>query len=388
MSGLRITKRVVDALEPGDGDAFIWDNQIRGFGLKCTPKGRKVYICQYRLAGVTKRFTIGVHGRFTPESARREAEQVLASASRGEDPAEARRRAQAEVSFGQICDRYLLEHVAVRNKPSTARETRRIVDLHLRPKFARAKLSTIRKSDIRDWHRGMRERPYMANRALACLSKIFSLCVNDWELRSDNPTHGISRFKEEKRARYLSPKEFMVFGRALIDAEKNGVNPIAIAAIRLMVLTGCRRQEILSLRKDYIDFEGSRLNLPDSKTGAKQVLLGQTAIDYLKSLCADTPGEFVLPSHQTGKHFVGVPKVWNSLRQTIGMEDVRLHDLRHTFASVAATGGESLLMIKSLLGHADIATTQRYSHLQDDPVKAVADRTSAAILAAMGKPHD
>jgi integrase len=163
---------------------------------------------------------------------------------------------------------------------------------------------------------------------------------------------------------------------------------MAIAGIRLMVMTGCRRQEILSLKKEYIDFEGPKLRLLDSKTGAKEVPLGTGALELLEHLCGLSSSHYVLPSHQDDKHFVGVPKIWAAIRKAIGMEEVRLHDLRHTFASVAATSGESLLMIKAILGHKDQATTQRYAHLQDDPVKAVADRTSATIAAAMlGKPN-
>ena len=385
----KITKRLVDALAPAERDKLVWDETLKGFGVKCTPAGRKVYVAQYRLAGTIKRYTIGRHGSpWTPDTARKEAEWALGSASIGQDPATLKRDARGEPTFSEICDRYLTEHVAIHNKATTRRESQRIVNQYIRPRFGRDKISTINKDKLRAWHVSMQDRPYMANRALACIAKILSLCANDWDLRPDNPALGVRKFGEEKRNRYLSPNEFLVFGVGLRTAEAEGINPMAIAAIRLMVMTGCRRQEVLSLKKEYIDFEGSKLRLPDSKTGAKEVPLGTGALELLELLCGLSSSHYVLPSHQDDKHFVGVPKIWAAIRKAIGMEEVRLHDLRHTFASVAVTSGESLLMIKAILGHKDQATTQRYAHLQDDPVKAVADRTSATIAAAMlGNPN-
>jgi integrase len=158
-------------------------------------------------------------------------------------------------------------------------------------------------------------------------------------------------------------------------------NPIALAAIRLLVLTGCRKSEILTLQWDHVDFERSCLRLPDSKTGAKVVQLGAPALAVLAKF--PRVENYVLPGAAAGKHLVGLPRVWERLRKRAKLTDVRLHDLRHSFASVGAASGDSLLVIGKLLGHRDPKTTSRYAHLADDPLKAAADRISTNIALAM-----
>ena len=212
------------------------------------------------------------------------------------------------------------------------------------------------------------------------LGAVLTFAINRG-LADDNPIRGIKRFPERRFERYLSNAELARLGDALTAAQEAGENSSAVAAIRLLALTGCRKSEILSLR--WEDVEGDRLRLPDSKTGAKVVPLGAAAREVLASLEPIEDNPYVFPSPAGDGHFVGLQKVWARIREHAGLSDVRLHDLRHSFASVGAAAGDSIYIIGKLLGHRQSATTQRYAHLADDPLRAAADRISGTIAAAM-----
>lgn len=222
----------------------------------------------------------------------------------------------------------------------------------------------------------------VATRTMGLLGGIFTFAV-DRGMRADNPVHGVKKFKENRFERFLTSEELKALGKALKKAEKEGENIFAIAAIRLLILTGCRKNEILSLKWKHIDFERSCLRLPNSKTGAKVVPLGQAAIELLKKMPKHEGNPYVLVGDKEGTHFVALQKIWVDIRTSAGMPDLRLHDLRHSFASVGAGSGHSLLMIGALLGHRDAKTTARYAHLAADPVKLAADAIAEAIKKAM-----
>ena len=201
-------------------------------------------------------------------------------------------------------------------------------------------------------------------------------------LRPDNPALGVQLFKRGRRERFLSPAELGKLGETLGEMEAEGANGTALAALRLLMLTGCRKSEILTLRWEWIDFERACLRLPDTKTGARVIPLGAPALQIL----ADLPraGAFVLPAERGADgHFVGLQKFWTRARTGAGLPDVRLHDFRHSFASVGVASGDSLYIVGKLLGHAKAETSQRYAHLADDPLRAAADRIAGAIASAM-----
>ena len=332
----------------------------------------------------SKRYTIGQYGSpWTPDGARKSAEKILADVKRGLDPAAVKASKRREMTVSDACDRYLEEHVAVHNRPSTAREARRNVEGYIRPKLGGIRISQLSREAVRGWHRAMKGAPYQANRSLATLSKAMDLCVSEWDFLPENPASGIKKFVEVKKGRFLSPRELAMLGETLSAFQAKGENPTAISAIRLLALTGCRKSEVLNLRKEWIDFNAAVLRLPESKTGAKIVHLGPPALDLLAALVDKSTGPFVFPAARGDGHFVGIQKIWERVRIAAGLVGVRLHDLRHSHAGVAATGGDSLLVIGALLGHSSQATTQRYAHLSDDPVKASADRVSRQISAAM-----
>ena len=397
----KITKRAVDAAAPGKSDAFLWDTDLTGFGLKVTPAGNRIYILQYRFGRRLRRYTIGRHGApWTPEQARREAARLLGLIAGGTDPAEVRADSRSELTVAELCDLYLSEGCATK-RPSTLVTDRRNIQRHILPLLGRKRVRTVTCADIERFQRdvaagktaadvqtGPRGRAIVAGgkgaavRTLAVLGAIFTFAVKR-QLRPDNPVKGIARFKGQTQERFLTIGELAQLGDALTAAEKEGFNPVPIAAVRLLVMTGARKSEILTLRWSWVDFERSCLRLPDSKTGAKVVPIGAPVLELLASLPRVEDNPHVLPGEMPGGHFVGLQKAWARLRDRAGLPDVRLHDLRHSFASVAVAGGDSLYLVGKVLGHRQARTTETYAHLQDDPVRAVADRTAGRIAAAM-----
>lgn len=383
----KIGKRGVDALKPGERDVFLWDTELKGFGVKCTPKGRKVYIVQYQTGGrgtPTRRVTIGVHGSpWTPVRARTEADGLLAEVRLGADPAAAKANRRREPTIGEVADRYLAEHVAAHNRPSTAAEARRLVGNRIKPELGNVKVSELTRARIKAWQHSMRETPYEANRALACLSKIMSLAAYEWELRPNNPCFGVKRFPEKHRERYFSDGELARIGEALTKAEKdNAALPGCINTVRLLALTGMRLGELLGLRWADVDLAGGAIRLHDAKAGARTVPLGAPALALLDAMART--GDYVvhgpdpekLLSPNTFRHF------WNRLRVQASVLDGRPHDFRHTAGTYAAQAGFNAFLVRDLLGHKTLAMTGRYVERALDPMRAVADAFAGRVAAA------
>jgi integrase len=404
MKDEKIDKGRVDETGPAEKDAFVWDCDLKGFGLKVTPRGKKIYIVQYRLGGRgtrTQRYTIGEHGSpWTPEKARREAKRLLGQVANEIDPSKERKsriaahRADAEApTLAEFASRYIIEHARPYKKPRTVEEDERNLRLHIVPALGKLKVKDITSADITKFHVGRLHTPVNANRCRALLSHIFEK-AEAWGERppGSNPCRYVEKYEEQKRERFLSAEELVRFRDALARAETEEP-PAAVAAIRLLILTGCRKSEILKLRWEWVDLERGCLVLPDrisengektisiSKNGAKIVPLGAAAMRVLIELPRQEGSPYVLPAERGNGHFIGVQKVWQRIRSAAGLEDVRIHDLRHSFASITVSGGDSLYLLGKVLGHSDARTTQRYAHLANDPIRAVADRTSEKIAA-------
>ncbi len=382
MSGL--TKRSVDAVRPDPKrDVYAWDDELPGFGVRVKPSGVKTYFVQYRNASArSRRVTIGRHGVLAPDEARKLARVRLGSVAWGDDPAQEALIRRGGATVSELCDRFLREHAEPKKRPSSVKTDRRIIEKNIKPMLGALRVEDVRRVDIGNLHHTLRETPTQANRVVTVLSKMFNLAER-WGLRADytNPCRHLDRFREVARERFMSAAELAKLGDALAFLERERVEPPeAIAAIRLLILTGARRSEILCLRWPFIDFERRLLRLPDSKTGAKTIPLNAPALEVLSKL--KPRSDWVLPTAE-GSTPVSLSKPWGRIREHAGLLDLRVHDLRHSFASVLATEGTSLLVIGRILGHKVPATTARYAHLSDDPVRAAAELAGQRITAAM-----
>ena len=425
----KITKRLVEAAEVREKDYIICDDELRGFAVRVLPSSKRYYIVQYRIGTRYRRMSLGQHGVLTTEKARTKAFGLLAAVKDGEDPAGDRQERRHALTVAELAQRFDKEHIAVRLKPGTAREYRRNLRRFILPAIGRLKVADVSKADIARLHHELRRIPYQANRNLEAISKMFNL-AELWGLRPDgsNPRRHIKKYPEEKRERYLSPAEFAALGEAISLAEQEGVeDPYAIVAIRLLIFTGCRLNEIMTLKWGYVDFEARCLRLPDAKTGARVVHLGAAALAVLSRLERRSDNPWVICGKKPGARRTDLQPPWRRCRKRAtvrlwahaqgsraaglvhrlerelgrepsydeclaaakmqeldlptGLVDVRIHDLRHSFASGAVALGESLPMIGKLLGHTQVQTTARYAHLAADPVRAAAERVSSNIAA-------
>ncbi len=398
----KLTKRTVDAAKAKDTEYFVWDDDLAGFGLRVFPSGKKSYVVQYRQHRRTRRMAIGPHGVFTPDEARKEAKGILGEVARGGDPAEVKARARDDMTVSELCDKYLAEGCG-HKKASTIATDEGQIERHVKPllgtllvrnvtrhdveKFMQSIANGKTRADKKTKKRGraiVRGGDGTARRTVSMLGGIFTFASKSLLLRSDNPVHGVKKSKDKKRSRFLNQVEFKQLGEALVRAENENVNPNAIAAIKLLILTGCRKSEILTLKWQYVDFDNKVLRLPDSKTNEKTIPVGKPALEILRNLDRIEGNEYVLPGATDDGPYVGLQKEWERIRKWADIEDVRIHDLRRSFGSTAASNRESLIVIGKILGHADPKTTQIYAHLMDDPLQTAVEDTSSLIEAAMG----
>ncbi len=380
----KLTKRFVDALKPAAFEIVYWDDDLAGFGVRVRPSGRKTFILKCRCRGRQIKMTIGTHGPITVEQARIKARTSIAEAKSGSDPSAEHSRMRGSPTMKKLGERFLEEYVPTHCRPTTEREYRRSVELFITPKIGTRKVIDIERSDVAKIHHELREKPYQANRTLGVLSKMFNL-AEVWGLRPDgsNPCRHVRKYREEKRERFLSDEEYKRLGDALRRAEIEKTEAqAAIDAVWLLMLTGCRLSEIMTLKWPHADLQARELRLPDSKTGAKIIYLGTAAVDRLEKIKKLKDNEFVITGRKTGEHLTDLQHPWRRIRAMAKLDDVRIHDLRHSFASRGLVVGEGLPMIGKLLGHTQVQTTARYAHLANDPIKSAADRIAHKVSSA------
>ncbi len=392
----KITKSVVDALKPG---ALVWDTEVARFGIRRRAEAR-TYFVKYRHHGRQRWLRIGEHGSpWTPDTARGEALRLLGLVAQDQDPAAVKLAARTAPTVADLCDRFLAEH-APKKKPSTAAEYRKTIVSIIRPKLGRYRIVDFTRADLAKLHHAMRATPAHANRVVALCSKLFNLAER-WGLRPDgtNPARHVEKFREQKRERYLNPGELARLGTVLVAAERDGmvtpkdgaepiaVSPFSVAAVKLAIFTGARRGELLSLQWEHVDLERGIARVPRHKTdrdGAKTIPLNAQAVAILEQLPRLDGNPFVFPSAtREGGHMVRVQDAWDAIRTAAGIADVRLHDLRHSHASVGVSAGVSLPIIGKLLGHTVPTTTARYAHVASDPVREAAELIGQRIANAM-----
>jgi integrase len=406
-SSTRITKTVVDSLGPGQ---IVWDAEIKGFGVRCQTKA-KSYILKAKIQGHWRQRRIGIHGSpWTPNDAREEAKRLLYEIARGKDPTEPK---SERVRIKELCSRYLEQYATPKKKPSSVGLDRMNIDNHVLPLLGQKFVDELKPTDIESFKNAVRNGktapkdpkgkqkeqgggivvrggPGVSNRCLTLLSTMFNL-AELWGLRpkASNPVKGIARYAEKPKERYLSVDEFRTLAATLDRFERDEAESIyAITAIRLLISTGARLSEILSLKWDHVQFERRRLRLPDSKTGAKTIELTPQAVDLLKALAQIDGNPHVIVGRRHGQHLIDLQRPWQRIRSAAGLPDVRIHDLRHSFASLAIQNGLSTDVIGKLLGHRSTETTRRYAHFADSYIAQANDKIGDLLSAAMAAKED
>lgn len=409
----RVSKRSVDALTcpSGKDRVFLWDRDLSGFGVIAFPSGKKSYVVQYRRDGRSRRFRIGDHGRLTPEEARSIAKMTLGDIEHGGDPLRQRQAARAVRSFSEIAFDFLNGHVRAKRKPNTADAYETTLRLHILPTLGATRISEIGVAEISRLQLALIDQRATANKALAIISSAWRWA----EKRNEpglgpNPVSAVDKFAGRSCERFLSTDELRRLGDSLRQGETTGIeskgasdaslrsgpdvsrrvtlDPFAVAAIRLLALTGARLREVLHLRWEHVDFERGLLFLPDSKTGAKTIYLSEPALRVLAGVPRVAGNMHVFPGSVVGAPRHDLKKPWAAVTRAAGLEGLRLHDLRHSYASVGAGAQMGLPVIGKLLGHSQSSTTQRYAHLGADPLHRAANAIGATIAAALGAPSE
>jgi integrase len=401
---VKLNKRTVDAIKTDStGDVVVWDDDLAGFGLRVKPSGVKSYLIQYRNRDrVSRRFTFGKHGVLTPDEARDRARKLLTAVIDGHDPAAEKGESKAALTISELAAIYLREGpIEKPNKKSSSWATDRSnIERHVQPLLGRRVARSLSQADIAKFQADVaagkskadlktkkRGRAIVkggrgtAARSLAVLGAMLQFALGR-RLIAANPAKGVPLLKSAQKERFLSEAEVAQLADTLAEMEnERKLSTIAATAVRLLLLTGCRKSEILSLRWKWVDSDRGCLRLPDSKTGAKMVPLASAALALLTSL--PRRDEFVLPAAKCEGHYTGLQKDWERIRERAKLPGLRIHDLRHSFASFAVADGNTLFMVGKVLGHKQARTTEGYAHLANDPLRAVADRTAARIGAAM-----
>jgi integrase len=412
MASTQITKRLIDSLKPREGEYFVWDSALAGYGVRIQTTGAMSFVVKYRAgsgrAAPTRRLTLAKVGTITPDEARTLAKKTLGSVAHGADPAAQRAADKRASTFAEVAEQFLTEHVAAKRSASSARSYRDLLERLAFPEIGKRKADKITSAEIQRLHSKNTHTPYQANRLLRVLSSLFTFAGKTYVVPIGfNPCRGIEYFPEEGRERYLTTLELAQIGEAIREAETIGlpytvdatkpkakhapkearrrtvIGPHAAGALRLLIFTGARLREILHLRWEQVDFERGLLLLPTSKTGKKTIVLNAPALAILNAL--PRSAEYVIAGTSVDSPRSDLKKPWKAVAARAGLTGVRIHDLRHTHASVGAGAGLGLPIIGKLLGHTQSATTQRYAHLDNDPLKKASEHIGSRLAAAMGE---
>ena len=373
-------------------DTVFWDRELTGFGVRVYPSGGKVFVAQARgpdgpdKPNKPRRITVGRHPVLSAEQARQRAALIIARVKAGEDPVPLPLPAKyaGGPTVTDLANRYLQEHVAVRCKPKTQRTARSVVNRHIVPALGRLPLPAVERRHVMELHESLCETPAMANMTVETLTHMYAL-ARGWGMAPEDcyPCRSIPMNPKRRRERFLTDAEFTRLGKVLDEVSGKGsrVSAGAVATIRLLMLTGCRRNEILTLRWEHVDLNAAEFHLADGKTGARRVHLSPSAVRVLKALPRKPGNPWVVPGNKPGRHMTDIDGAWETIRARAGLHDVRIHDIRHSFASRALALGEGLPIIGRLLGHRRVETTARYAHLARDSVRESAERIAVSIAA-------
>ena len=408
----RFTKRTLDQAEPRERPFFLWDGHLKGLGARVDPSGAKTFVLRYRPkshgANSPKRFvTIGRYGVLTVDEARNRAREILGAVASGEDPAADLAHKRAASTFAEVADRFLNEHVNSKRKSKTATAYKALLENYAVPALGSRKAEAITRAEVSRLHSQLAETPYQANRLLAVIGSLYAFAEKQGLVTEHcNPARKIEKFPEERRERFLSSVEIERLGVAIRLGETTGIpwtvevakprskhlpktenqrtllSADAAAALRLLIFTGARLREILDLRWEHVDLERGLLLLPDSKTGRKTIVLNRAAATVLQT--HPRRGPFVIPGDDPERPRSDLKKPWAAVCRHAGLTGLRIHDLRHTFASIGAGASLGLPIVGKLLGHSQAQTTARYAHLDVDPLVRAANLIGDHIQNSFG----
>ncbi len=385
----KLTKSIVDRARREaatmNHDVFYWDGSLPGFGVRAKPSGTISFMIQYRNEfNRSRRHTIGRYGVMTLEEARKEARDLLSASARGRDPRADRVKKKSDLTIEDLAKRYMSEHCEGRCKPSTIEAHRWLLGKFILPRIGRLKISEVSGSDIHRLHQNLKETPYNANRVLGLLRAMYGK-ADDWGLiqKGEIPTAQVKRFGERKRQRFLSPDELNKLART-IDAveEERSVSRHVAGAFRLLILTGARLNEVRLVKWNDIDWEQRYIYVREHKTddkGPKTIPLNAAAIEVLKAIPREINNPYIIAGKKPGEPVVNLQKPWRRIRERADIPDVRIHDLRHSFASFGVTAGASLPVIGGLLGHRSMAATATYAHLATDPLREATEKIGEIV---------
>jgi len=381
---MRISDKEIKCLStPEKGNKIYYDDEVKGFGVRVTSTGTVSFILNYRIYGRERRFTIGAITDYTSEAARDEAIELRKYIRKGIDPLDEKQKIREAPTVDELKDDYLEKWAQVHKRESSQKKDEELLNKWIIPKLGKLKVETVSYQDIERLHRSMKHIPYSANRVLALLHKMYALAIK-WGWCEKNPVTGVQRYTEEKRERYLSADELQRLVQALKDYpayiskddSEEKINPRkeqSANIIRLLLLTGARRGEVISAKWDQFDLINGIWTKPSAHTKQKKihrVPLSAPAMAMLKDIeDKGHDSDYVFPGTTSDTHQSEVKNAWSSICKLAKITDLRVHDLRHSYAAHLASAGLSLPIIGALLGHSQPTTTARYAHLLDDPLR-------------------
>ncbi len=384
---MRISQQTVRTLAPGPKAYTAWCSELKGFGVRVNPTGVTTFIAKYRVGDRQQMTTIGRTDKLQAEAARKRARELMGLAAAGVDETGLQKAARRAATVNDLAARFLEIYLPHHLKEKTQLEYRKMIERFIIPRLGRYKVAELDRTKIAEFHHSISATPYQANRALGTLSVMLSQ-AETWGMRPEgvNPCLRVKRFREKMRERFLSSAELARLADALNEEQKKA--PMATVAFRLLIITGCRLGEIQKLKWRCVDFEREEIRLDDSKTGQRTVYLSPQGIELLKAVPRVPGNPYVIAGDEPGAHLTDLQRPWRRVRKRADLNDVRIHDLRHTFAANAAASGLSLPMIGKLLGHTQAQTSARYAHLAADPVRRANADVARLIAEAMksGRP--
>ena len=372
---------------PATGNRIVYDDTVTGLGIRVTAAGHKAFILGYTVRGNGKqrRYTIGDFGDWSTKTARDRARELRAEIDAGGDPLADIEAERGAPTMTDLIERFEQEHMP-RKRATTVADYALMIKNYIAPTFGGRKVADITFADVDALHRKITKAGhlYRANRVVALLSKMFSLAIR-WGWRTDNPASNVERNREHARRRYLTPDEIQRLTTALAEFPEKDVADV----VRLLLLTGARKDEVLSMKWAHLDLTAGTWSKPPSSTKQNEAhtapLSAPARVLLAERLSRKADGEFVFPGRGDKHHLGDFWHSWRRLLKAAGVKELRVHDLRHSFASELVSGGASLPLIGALLGHSNPATTHRYAHLFDDAQRAAVERVGSAITNA-GKP--